>query len=45
MPAAATFVERDGEVLLIHRVEYDNGEVRQQFAVVYRATYVTGNRP
>ncbi|WP_406022352.1 NUDIX domain-containing protein [Nocardioides sp. NBC_00850] len=92
VPAAAAFVERDGEILLIqrsdngkwsmpggtlefgeslttcvvretleetgihiqctglvgvftdplHRVEYDNGEVRQQFAIVYRATYLAG---
>jgi 8-oxo-dGTP pyrophosphatase MutT (NUDIX family) len=92
VPAAAAFVERDGEILLIqrsdngkwsmpggtmefgesltacvvretleetgihiqctglvgvftdplHRVEYDNGEVRQQFAIVYRATYLFG---
>ncbi|MEU6135238.1 NUDIX domain-containing protein [Nocardioides sp. NPDC047086] len=91
-PAAAAFVERDGEILLIqrsdngkwsmpggtmeygesmttcvvretleetgiqiectglvgvftdplHRIEYDNGEVRQQFAIVYRADYVAG---
>lgn len=26
----------------LHRIEYDNGEVRQQFAIVYRADYVTG---
>ncbi|MER7555646.1 NUDIX domain-containing protein [Nocardioides sp. NPDC126508] len=26
----------------LHRVEYDNGEVRQQFAIVYRATYLAG---
>ena len=92
VPAAAAFVERDGEILLIqrsdngkwsmpggtmefgesltacvvretleetgihiqctglvgvftdplHRVEYDDGEVRQQFAIVYRATYLAG---
>lgn len=92
VPAAAAFVERDNEILLIkrsdngkwsmpggtmefgesltacvvretleetgihiqctglvgiftdplHRVEYDNGEVRQQFAIVYRATYLSG---
>lgn len=91
-PAAAAFVERDDEILLIqrsdngkwsmpggtmeygeslttcviretleetgieihctglvgvftdplHRIEYDNGEVRQQFAIVYRAEYLTG---
>lgn len=92
VPAAAAFVERDGEILLIkrsdngkwsmpggtmelgeslttcvvretqeetgihiqctglvgvftdplHRIEYDNGEVRQEFAIVYRATYRAG---
>lgn len=26
----------------LHRIEYDNGEVRQQFAIVYRAEFLTG---
>lgn len=26
----------------LHRIGYDDGEVRQQFAIVYRADYLTG---